>query len=251
MRAAVGVVVVGALVAAACGGDDDAAETLPSVTLITTTTVAPSTTAPTAPVDTSAAPSTAAPTTEPEAVETTTASTAPPTVPPTTAASPAIDALVLSPTGVGQAEFGADPDGVVGYVSSFLGEPTNDTGWIDPLTIGACPGTEIRLVSWGALTLQFGDASGVVQGRRHLYAYQYGIDGELGADPVGLTTTEGVTVGSSVVDLGAAYPGVVLNPEDDFVAPNFYVNDNLRGFLTGLADDSVVTVILGGIGCGE
>lgn len=241
---------VGALVAAACGGDDDGAGTVPSVTLISTTTAAPTTAAP---VETEGtpAPTAAAPTTEAVVVETTTASTMPSTTPPTTAANPAVDALVLSPTGVGQAEFGADPDGVIGYVSSFLGEPTNDTGWIDPLTIGACPGTEIRLVSWGALTLQFGDASGVVQGRRHLYAYQYGIDGELGAEPVGLTTSEGITVGSSVFDLGAAYPGVVLNPEDDFVAPNFYVNDNLRGFLTGLADDSVVTVILGGIGCGE
>ncbi|NQY55207.1 MAG: hypothetical protein HRT86_01790 [Ilumatobacteraceae bacterium] len=232
-------------VATACADNDDGANTLPSVTLLATTTTSTTTTVP---------PSTVAPVTT-AAPDTTTASTeatvAPTTAPPTTAVDPAVEALLLTPSGVGAAEFGADPDGVIGYVSSFLGDPTNDTGWIDPLSIGACAGTEIRLVSWGTLTLQFGDASNVVQGRRHLYAYQYGVDGEVGAPPVGLATPEGVTVGSSVFDLGAAYPGVVLNPEDDFVAPNFYVNDNLRGFLTGLNDDAVVTVILGGIGCGE
>ena len=42
-----------------------------------------------------------------------------------------------------------------------------------------------------------------------------------------------------------------MNPEDDFTAPFFYVSDNLRGFLTGVDDDSTVTVILGGIGCSE
>ena len=37
---------------------------------------------------------------------------------------------------------------------------------------------------------------------------------------------------------------------DDFTAPFFYVNDNLRGFITGLTDDSTVTAILGGMNCG-
>ncbi|MEM8620467.1 MAG: hypothetical protein AAGF73_12180 [Actinomycetota bacterium] len=239
------IAIVIASVAAACAGDDDAADTLPSVTLLTTTTTSTSATVP----PTTAAPSTTgAPDTTTPSTETTVAAT---TEPPTTAVDPAVDALVLTTSGLGAAEFGADPEGVVGYVSSFLGDPTNDTGWIDPLSIGACAGTEIRLVSWGTLTLQFGDASNVVQGRRHLYSYQYGVDGEVGAPPIGLATPEGISVGSSVFDLGAAYPGVVLNPEDEFVAPNFYVNDNLRGFLTGLNDDAVVTVILGGIGCGE
>ena len=51
--------------------------------------------------------------------------------------------------------------------------------------------------------------------------------------------------------LTARNPGVSINPEDDVSAPFFYVNDNLRGFVTGVDDDSTVTVILGGIGCSE
>ncbi len=158
---------------------------------------------------------------------------------------------MLTTVGIGSAQFGADPEGVIGYVSSFLGNPTLDTGWVDPFSICTISGTELRQVSWGSMTLTFGDVSTVIQGRRHFFAYAYGVDGQIGVPPVGLKTDQGITVGSRVVDLLAAYPGVVLNPEDDFVAPNFYVNDNLRGFLTGLADDDTVTVILGGIGCGE
>ena len=155
----------------------------------------------------------------------------------------------MSGEGIGTAGFGADPDGVMSYISSFLGDPTNDTGWIDPLSIGACPGKELRLVSWGVLTLLFGDVSSVLQGRRHFVAYTYGVEGEVGAAPVGLITSRNVTVGSRVVDVVAAYPAATLNPEDDFTAPFFYVNDNLRGFLTGLTDESRVTTILGGMNC--
>jgi len=156
----------------------------------------------------------------------------------------------MSGEGIGTAGFGADPDGVISYITSFLGEPSNDTGWIDPLSIGACPGNELRLVSWGVLTLLFGDVSNVLQGRRHFVAYTYGVEGEVGAAPVGLVTTRDVTVGSRVVDVVAAYPAATLNPEDDFTAAFFYVNDNLRGFLTSVTDDATVTVILGGMNCG-
>ena len=91
----------------------------------------------------------------------------------------------------------------------------------------------------------------MLEGQPHFFAYSYGFDGEVGAEPAGLTTIAGVTIGSPVVDVLAAYSGVMLNPEDDFVSANFVVSDNLRGFVTGLADDDTVTVILGGIGCGE
>ncbi|MET0662773.1 MAG: hypothetical protein ABWZ42_06555 [Ilumatobacteraceae bacterium] len=163
----------------------------------------------------------------------------------------AVESLVLSAEGIGSAAFGADPDTVVSYVSSLLGEPTNDTGWIDPLSVGACPGTEIRFVDWGTLSLVFGDASQIAENRRHFVAYYYGSAGEVGGAPAGLVTDAGITTGSRVVDVKAAYPGATLNPEDDFTSPFFYVSDNMRGYLTGLDDDSTVTVILGGMGCSE
>jgi hypothetical protein len=101
------------------------------------------------------------------------------------------------------------------------------------------------------LTLSFGDESDVASGRRHLFAYSYGLDGEIGLEPVGLATEQGITVGSSVADLKAAYPDVVLAPEDDFGGPSFVIDDARTGYLTGLGDADLVAVILGGRGCGE
>jgi hypothetical protein len=230
------------LILGACGsdgpGDADPTTTEPAspsttlaTTLAPTTTAAPATSTTTASTSTTTATSTVVDT--------------------TTTIDPAAQALVLTSAGIGSAEFGTDPEEVIGYVSSFLGAPTNDTGWIDPLSVGACPGTEIRLVDWGILSLVFGDSSQVTDGSRHFFAYYYGSAGEVGGAPAGLVTDTGITTGSRVVDVKAAYPGVALNPEDDFTSPFFYVSDNLRGFLTGLDDDSTVTVILGGMGCSE
>ncbi len=236
-RLIAGLAVLG-LAATACGGSDESAsETTTEFTLLPTTTP-PVTTATTATTSTT---STTAPTTS-------TTSTIVQTS--TTVVDPAVLALVLSGDGIGTAGFGAEPDGVIAYLNSYLGEPTNDTGWVDPLTIGICSGTELRRVSWGVLTLLFGDVSSVVQGRRHFFGYTYGDQAEIGADPVGLTTSRGVMIGSRVVDVTAAYPAVQIFPEDDFTPPVFVVNDSLRGFLTGVDDAATVTAIIGGDDCG-
>ena len=238
IRRTVGLFVAGTLVLAACGGsDDDTASTteftlLPPTSSTTTTTTTTTTTVP----PTTMPPTTTAPTTT--------------VAPSTTLADPATVELLLSGDGIGTAGFGADPDGVVEYINSYLGPPSNDTGWIDPLTIGLCSGDELRQVSWGVLTLLFGDVSDVVQGRRHFFGYGYGDQGEIGAAPVGLQTTRGVMIGSRVIDVRAAYPAATINPEDDFTPPFFFVNDSLRGFLTGVSDDATVTAILGGGDCG-
>jgi hypothetical protein len=225
------------LILAACGGsDDDTASTteftlLPPTSSTSTTTTTTTTTTPSTTTTTTIAPTTTV-------------------APSTTVADPAVSELLLSGDGIGTAGFGADPDGVVDYINSYLGPPSNDTGWIDPLTIGLCSGDELRQVSWGVLTLLFGDVSEVVSGRRHFFGYGYGEQGEIGSFPVGLQTTRGVMIGSRVVDVRAAYPAATINPEDDFTPPFFFVNDSLRGFLTGVSDDATVTAILGGGDCG-
>jgi hypothetical protein len=227
------VVSAGLTFATCCGSDDDTAATTEFTLLPTTTSTTTSTTSTTTSTTTTS---------------TTTTSTT--VAPSTTVADPAVAELLLSGDGIGTAGFGADPDGVVEYLNSYLGPPSNDTGWIDPLTIGLCSGTEIRQVTWGVLVLLFGDVSEVVQGRRHFFGYAYGDQGEIGAAPVGLQTTRGVAIGSRVVDVRAAYPAATINPEDDFTPPFFFVNDSLRGFLTGVTDDATVTAILGGGDCG-
>ena len=98
--------------------------------------------------------------------------------------------------------------------------------------------------------LEFSDVSTVAEGRRHFYAYSYGLEGELGVPPLGLVTDTGLTTGSTVAELVEAYPDVILNPEDDFGAASFFVNEDLHGLLTGLDGEDAVTVIAGGRGCG-
>ncbi len=226
------------LLLGACGGSDGSStgSTTP-FTLLPTTTSPPTT-------------STTSTTSTTTTSSTTTSTTTTIVQPSTTAADPAIAALVLSGDGIGTAGFGAEPEGVIAYLNSYIGQPTNDTGWIDPLTIGLCSGNELRRVSWGVLTLLFGDVSSVVQGRRHFFGYTYGDQAEIGAAPAGLETSRGVMIGSRVVDVRAAYPAAQIFPEDDFTPPFFVVNDSLRGFLTGVTDDATVTAIIGGDDCG-
>jgi hypothetical protein len=232
--------VVGALAVTACGGSDDDTASTTEFTLLPPTSAVPTTIATT----TMAPTTTVAPSTTEATTTTTTMATS------TTVADPAVAELLLSGDGIGTAGFGADPDGVVEYINSYLGPSSNDTGWIDPLTIGLCSGDELRQVSWGVLTLLFGDVSEVVQGRRHFFGYGYGEQSEIGNAPVGLQTTRGVRIGSRVVDVRAAYPAATINPEDDFTPPFFFVNTSLRGYLTGVSDDATVTAILGGGDCG-
>lgn len=264
---------IGSLVVlASCGGSTESSES----TSTTRLTVLPETTLPPfEPTESIAPPEIAETTDAPTTSSSTVASPAPDTTAPdttvvdttevdttevdttaveTTAApddTPSLADLELSDSGIGGAQFGAEPDGVVTYMSSFLGEPTSDTGYVDPFTIGACSGTELRLVSWSALTLTFGDVSRVVQGQRHFYAYSYGLEGQPDSPPLGLATAEGITVGSPLPDVLLAFPNMVINPADEFTPPNFFVNDDFRGYLTGLADDSTVSVIFGGLGCSE
>ena len=119
---------------------------------------------------------------------------------------------MLTGDGLGSAQFGADPDGVVDYVTSILGSNTADTGWVDPFAFAACEGTIARRVDWGVLSLLFTDLSPVANGRRHFIGYEYGRVGEVGDEPAGLRTPGGITLGSRVVDLLAEFPEATVNP---------------------------------------
>jgi len=242
--------VIGAAVAiTACGGGDESSGApLTEITLLTTTTTeppfAPTTIDASDAVDTTVAPATvvattAAPT---SAIPTTAADTT------TTVAAPA-SPFSIEPDGIGAAAFGAAPDGVIDFVSSVLGPPNSDTGWIDPFEIGPCPGTELRLVGWGDLLLEFGDVSNITEGRQHFYGYYYGNGQTPAAVPPGLATESGLTVGSTVAALLEAHPDADLFAGDEFLGPNFIINDALRGTLTGLADTGLITSFAGGLPC--
>ena len=236
-------VIVVAFLAAGCSDDSsastDSASTSSTVADTTTTSAATTTTSTTIPV------TTAAPTSTTSSTTSTTSSTTT-----STTLAPGAE-LVLRPNGLGDAAFGVDPDGTVAYISSIIGKPTVDTGWVDPLSVGACPGTELRQVTWNDLVLLFTDQSPFATGRRHFFAYTYGPSFTNQINPAGLKTDAGIGVGSTVAELQATYPNVVINPGDDFGGPNFLLSDGLAGFLTGVEPTDTVMSMLGGQGCGE
>lgn len=245
-------IAVASIVVAACSGGDGNGDSTASTTVPTFDT---STTSSTTSTNTTTATS-AAPTTTPEAettAPTTVATTVATTPAPTTTTEPvAVQELVLRGDGIGSAKFGAAPEGVIDYVTSILGGNTGDTGWVDPLTFAVCDGTVARRVDWGVLSLLFTDLSDVADGRRHFMGYEYGREGQVGDEPIGLRTEGGTTLGSRVVDLLADFPDASINPgEADINIPdNFYVSNNFYGLLTGVDPEDVVTVIFGGYGCG-
>ena len=119
-------------------------------------------------VTTTTAPATTTSTTAPATTSTTVA-------PSTTTTIPAVEGLGLSGDGLGDALFGADAQGVIDYVTSVLGAPSNDSGWIDPMSIGAaCPGSEVRFVDWNDLYVFFSDETGYASDARHFAGFVYG-----------------------------------------------------------------------------
>jgi hypothetical protein len=158
----------------------------------------------------------------------------------------------MSADGLGDALFGAESDGVIEYVNDILGGPTNDTGWQDPLALGApCSGTQIRFVEWHDLSLMFSDESPAASGFRHFASYTYGppLSGML--EPYGLTTALGIGVGNTVTELKGAYPSVVVNPADEISSPSFFIEEGLSGYLTGATNNDAIISFVGGYGCGE
>jgi hypothetical protein len=118
--------------------------------------------------------------------------------------------IVLRRDGLGVVDFGQPADESAAAVTAVLGEPDRDTGWVDPLSISSCAGTETRVLNWGDLALYFSDESGVANGQRHLFAYSYGSVEDLETTPEGLATPEGIGLGTTVEFLRAAYPDVVV-----------------------------------------
>jgi hypothetical protein len=109
---------------------------------------------------------------------------------------------------------------------------------------------EVRGVVWGDLTLLFSDESNVAAGRRHFFYYSYGPAFGAQVNPFGMHTEAGITVGSPLKQLKAAYPSVVVYT-DDPAGVTFSIDDTLTGSLSGPGANAVVTNINGGVGCGE
>lgn len=169
------------------------------------------------------------------------------TAPAPTAAPPGVPVpVVLGGDGVGVAGFGDDPDAVLGAVAPSLGTGT-DTGW-GPA--GPCPGTEARQVVFDRFILVFADAApgGANEGIRQFIGWR--LDAVLPETGAPLPSTDtGITLGSTVADLRAAYgDGDVTVTEDAQGRALFAVTSaGLRGLLT--APDGQVFTMEAGDAC--
>ncbi|MFT3853275.1 MAG: hypothetical protein QM733_11125 [Ilumatobacteraceae bacterium] len=253
------VVALGVL--AACGDGSSSTTTTSTTSTVTIpTTVAPTTSSGNRPTMVTSAPvpianggPTASGATTTAGASTTVArrTTTPPPAADGTTTTAASGPLVMRPSGLGTVMFGTAPDTVIAAVTDALGAATRDSGWTDPLSLGSCPGTKVRTVQWGDLSLYFGDESTVVTGRDHFFAYSYGPPAAATASPAGLTIDGGGTLGTTVAALRSAHPSVQLYPADPTAPASFAISDGLTGQLSGVAETDVVTRIQGGIGCGE
>ncbi len=163
-----------------------------------------------------------------------------------------LSGLVLSADGLGEARFGDEVDATIAYVSSLLGSPTADTGWVDIETeLLICKRNSFRQVDWGVLRLEFGSPSVSGGDQPHFIGWDYGTDGRLGEDPEGIITAFGVGLGARVDELLAAYPGAeMFEGEEGNFPPAFAWSGGLSGFTTGTNDSDVVTVMQAGERCG-
>lgn len=171
--------------------------------------------------------------------------------PATTTTNPA-EALHLSSVGLGDLSFGVESEAVLTAMADILGDPDEDTGWLDTALEGlACPGSQVRFVRWHDLTLTFSDESPYAVGTRHFAAFTYGPAVGDTIEPWGLITDDGLSVGDTVGDLQTLYPGVVVHPADELSGPSFYIEEGLGGFLTGTDPIEELISFVGGYGCGE
>ncbi|MGB7860607.1 MAG: hypothetical protein WBM90_08930 [Acidimicrobiia bacterium] len=162
--------------------------------------------------------------------------------------------------------FGSDDDDTVTTLTSALGAPSDDSGWLDSFAegwdrFGVCPAPRVRGVSWGTggnISLQVlftdGDSDFWSGGVEHFYSYYYNDS----SAPSGLTTPEGIGVGSSLAQLKSAYDPTKIQIEEAFFDPSlgFWSYDlqswtGLWGFSTGQSDTDLITSVNAGRGCGE
>jgi hypothetical protein len=167
--------------------------------------------------------------------------------------------LELSEDGLGDVLVGFPLGTVVGDITAVFGEPDLDTDWIpaEPNAFGSCPGEQMRAVGWGSLVVIFINDANDPLGER-FYTYTYGYDyaeNEGGVDPrnLGLTTPDGLGIGSTVAELRAVYGGnVAISGDAALDVWSFDVAGTaFRGLVSGEEDDDVLTLIELVPGCDE
>jgi hypothetical protein len=177
----------------------------------------------------------------------------------TTSAPAPLATLELTEEGLGEVLVGFPPDVVIADISAIYGSPDLDSDWIDaqPNLYGSCPGEFMRAVGWGSLVTIFVNDGSDPLGERFLtftYGYDYA-ENTGGIDPrnLGLTTVEGIGLGSTVDELREVYGdrlSITGDPELDVWS--FAIEGSaLGGLLDGPEGSGAVTLIELQPGCGQ
>lgn len=158
--------------------------------------------------------------------------------------------LVLQGNGLEVLTFGASPEAVIPRLTSMIGTPTKDTGWISSFsTYGTCPGEKIRVVEWNRLRAFFGDTA---FGTQKFFQWEYVKTGTGTQSPI-IATKGGVTLDMTKAEVLALYSQARFTPWMEntesmlLVADNAATHEHLGGTLEG----GKVSYLSGGIQCGE
>jgi len=237
-RNLLGLLLVLSLVAMACSDSGDGGATATTVA----SSAGDDAAATTIPLPATTASTEASTTTVPETTTTTEAQTT--TVPETTTtttAAPGPTGLSLLGDGLGIMRFGVDAESAIEFLGGIFGPPADDSGWIDPFSqFGTCPGTEVRGVRYGPLTVLFGGQAN----DRAFFSWDYFDQGD--GDVFGLATPGGIGLGATAAEVSATYPAAEFFSDEVF-------GDGSRfdDVFATMDDDGAVRYLKGGIGCGE
>ncbi|MGQ0848183.1 MAG: hypothetical protein ACT4OP_03550 [Actinomycetota bacterium] len=171
----------------------------------------------------------------------------------TTLADP-IDALVLTPSGIGDTALGTGLDQTLVTFNLLLGEPDEDTGWSE--AFDTCPGTENRIVRWSSLQAFFtnGETEWGAEGARHFFHYGQSIAAG-GGVYLELFMDKGIGLASTIGELQGAYGAQVTVSDDPLFGPFWEIVTTDAGVIWGTAsgtgEQAIINAINGGLGCGE
>lgn len=172
----------------------------------------------------------------------------------------ALPPVVLEPDGLGVASFGAEAEAAIADLTTALGLPDADSGWIDSFsTFGTCPGAEVRVVRWDELEAYFTDSPAAVAdypdpGGPHFFSWRAATFVDDEPPSRGFATDDAISPGTPLGVLREAYgeAQVQVVYEDAF---DIWFLDvaaaGLSGTVSGDTDNDVVESLQGGIGCGE
>jgi hypothetical protein len=149
------------------------------------------------------------------------------------------DNLVLFEDGLGPFDFGDGATEVIEGVTATIGGWDSDSSDNDALTPLVCDQRVARAVSWGSLVLVFVERDGA----ESFTGWAYGFDPITGNSvdnrDLGLSTPEGVRLGSSRSDLVAAYDGTISLLDDGALdTATFRIAGNGPTHLAGKLDSA-------------